>query len=1067
MSKLKVYKASAGAGKTFTLTLEYFKIVFVNPLEYKHVLAVTFTNKATEEMKSRIVRELNRLASGKRSDYGEELKHSLDLTDEQVQVRAGVLRTLILHDYGRLSVTTIDRFFQRVIKAFTKELGIFPGYNVELDSDYVLQRAVDQVVERMRADRDLAIWITELIHVSVEEAKSWSVKEKIAELGKELFGESYLLFSREVQRQFSDRTFLKNYRAFLQTIVQHFEERLRLCGERALELMEANALQVDDFKGGKRGVVNQFLKFKEKHLEDVTQTARKAVDVPEMWITQKTPPELRARIEQVYTKLNALLREGIDFYDCHSVAYVSARLLLKNLYQLGILHDLYGEIRTYCEEKGVMLLSDTTHVLNALIAGNDTPFLFEKTGNFYHHVMIDEFQDTSAMQWTNFLPLIRNTLAEGGRAMLVGDVKQSIYRWRNGDWRLLAEGVQQDVRTYGVDYRMLASNWRSCRQVVAFNNLFFEQAAVCLRALYEEEDTGENAYAASITEAYRDSSQQVQKQEEGYVEICFRGERRTEEGNQEIMEQVVKAIAGTVEQGGALKDCVILVRDGKEGAFVADYLMSYNKREETRLPISFVSNDSLYVYSSPYVKLIVNVLKYLFDPADRVNRAVLLHNYFTFVRGEGPEQQDVYFEAANDDVTFGMLLPIAFLQTRQEVLAGSLFEMVEQIIQWFGLKNREEEVPYLIAFQDILFEYETNNANSIPMFLEWWEKEQGKRVLSTSEEADAVRILTIHKSKGLEFDTVVLPFCAWELDDVRHGRRVWCANREEGFQALEYAPLNYSSTLMDSYFKEDYLKEHMKSYVDNLNLLYVALTRAKRALYVFPYEPKTTKEGRPVDMGSFLFQVLEQLAGTGKLPAWCAEKGRLVLGVQERVALLVERQERHTRHLQEYPIYGLSDRVSVLYQYENYTCPETPALSAVDEGKLLHEIFSRLETLADLPRALDALCRQGVITLAERERYTEQIPTYFKQHIPSAWFDGTYTILNERELLFPGGTQARPDRVMTDGRQAIVVDYKFGAREESRYLRQVGFYCKTLRQMGYEKVSGYIWYVHLGRVVQI
>ena len=1060
---LQVYRASAGAGKTFALTMEYFKIVFNSPLEYKNVLAVTFTNKATEEMKSRIVRELNKLAEGQKSDYREDLKRSLRLSDEQVKARAEVLRTLILHDYGRLAVTTIDRFFQRVIKAFTRELGIFPGYNVELDSDYVLQRAVDQVMQRMNKDRELGAWITELMNDSVEDARSWSVKSKIAELGKELFGESYMLFDKDVQERFSDRDFLKIYKRFLQGIITGFEKRLQEYGRMGCVFMEEQGLRVEDFKGGKRSAVTHFYKLKDKNLDGITATIRKAVDDLDEWVTKSMDAAGRARVEDAYTTLNTWLRESVEFYDEHLRDYVSARLLSGNLYQLGILNDLYGEVRDYCDEKGLMLLSDTTRLLNTLIAGNDTSFLFEKTGNFYKHVMIDEFQDTSTMQWANFRPLIVNTLAEGGRAMLVGDVKQSIYRWRNGDWRLLAEGVERDFTAFGTDNIVLGHNWRSSREIVEFNNRFFVQAAGQLKELYDAECGEDNVYSRSIAEAYNKPEQLVSRPGNGYVEIRF-GEEKQEEGSDTaIMEEVVAIVNDTVRRGGHLKDCVILVRNGKEGAFAADYLIEYNKREGIPFPVTFISNDSLYVSSSPYVELIINVLRYMVEPYDAVNRTVLLYNYRTFVKGENTAEDDELFKAGGQAESFLDTLDIPFLREPERLVSGSLFEITEEIIEAFGLKNRTEELPYLIAFQDILFEYERNNTNSLPVFLEWWEKEKDKKVLSTSEETDAVRILTIHKSKGLEFKSVIIPFCAWDLDDTRHGRRIWCRNREEGFRDLEYAPLNYSPKLADSHFREDYMEEHMKAYVDNLNLLYVALTRAERELYVLPYAPKISKEGKPSDIGAFLYQVLEQLA----LPEWDGENLCLRIGRQEVIPVSGKVNDDNTLSLSEYPIYNLNGRVSVRYKYEDYTDPENIKTSAVDEGKMLHEIFRRIETVNDIDRAVGDMYRAGLINNDERAVYREQVVGFLKNNVPSEWFDGKYKIINERDILFKGTGKARPDRVMTDGRKAVVVDYKFGRKEEKSYLRQVGFYCKTLRQMGYTDVSGYIWYVTLDKIVPV
>lgn len=1064
---LRVYRASAGAGKTFALTMEYFKIVFSSASEYKNVLAVTFTNKATEEMKSRIVREIHKLAEGQKSDYREELKRALHLTDEQLQARAGVLRTLILHDYGRLSVTTIDRFFQRVVKAFTRELGIFPGYNVELDSDYVLQRAVDQVMQRMSTDNDLRVWITELMNDSVEDAKSWSVKSKIVELGKELFGESYMLFDKEIQDQFKDRDFLKTYKRFLQGVITSYEKRLEEYGRMGCRLIEESGLRVEDFKNGKRGVVNHFYKLRDKNLEGITDTTRKATDDLEAWITKKQDAPTRSRIEEIYPTLNTWLKESVEYYDEKARDYISARLLSGNLYQLGILNDLYREVRDYCDEKGLMLLSDTTRLLNKLIAGNDTSFLFEKTGSFYKHIMIDEFQDTSTMQWANFRPLLVNTISEGGKAMLVGDVKQSIYRWRSGDWRLLAKGVERDFTTHGVNNVVLEHNWRSSPEIVEFNNMFFVQAAQQLKELYDGECGEDNIYSLAILEAYDKSKQLVSKPGNGYVEICFGGDRQEEGSDDEIMVSVVRVVNDILKRGGRLKDCVILVRNAKEGAFVANYLIEYNRTEGGANPITFISNDSLYVASSPYVGLVINVLRYMVEPYDAVNRAVLLYNYFTFVKGENTSQRNELFRAGSQEESFLEMMDIPFLRESGQLTSSSLFETVEAIIDAFGLRDRKEELPYLIALQDILFDYEKNNTNSLPIFLEWWEKEKDKKVLSTSEDVDAVRILTIHKSKGLEFNSVIIPFCAWDLDDTRHGRRVWCRNTEEGFNDLAYAPLNYTPKLAESHFREDYLEEHMKAYVDNLNLLYVALTRAEKELYVLPYAPKISKEGKPSDIGAFLYQVMEQLSVANDLPGWNGESMCLEIGEKPIITQIESTSSNRTLSLAEYPIYELNDRVSVRYKYEDYTDPEVTMNSAIDEGKMLHEIFRRIETTRDVERAIGDMYRAGLLNASERESYQEQVVSYLDHRVPVAWFDGTYKVINERDILFKSSGKARPDRVMIQGKTAIVVDYKFGRKEESSYLRQVGFYCKTLRQMGYTEVLGYIWYVNLDKIVAL
>ena len=512
---LDIYKASAGAGKTFALTLEYFRTIFASPAEYKNILAVTFTNKATEEMKSRIINELHRLADGKTSDYGEALKQEFGFTDEQLKNRAVLLRTMLLHDYGRLAVTTIDRFFQRIIKAFTRELGIFPGYNVELDSDFVLLKAVDKVMQQVKDNPGLKNWISELMSSNVEEGKSWSIKSKIAELGEELFKENYMLFDKHILDKFSDKEFLKNYRSFLTATVQAYESRQAAIGQEAIGLIRSEGLEQTDFKGGKAGCVSYFYKLVAGNFDEPTATVRKGAQDSAAWVTKTSPR--KATIGSICPRLMQLLQDILNRFDQDYSYYLSARMLSDNLYQLGILNDLYQEVRAYCDEKGLMLLSDTTHILNMLIADNDTSFLFEKCGNYYKHLMIDEFQDTSGMQWKNFRPLVVNSLSEGYRTMIVGDVKQSIYRWRNGDWSLLANEVERQFSSLGVNTVILKNNWRSAPEIVNFNNTFFEKAVGMLTDLYIA-DAGGEVKEKTIAEAYQGLQQIPRKKKKGYVE---------------------------------------------------------------------------------------------------------------------------------------------------------------------------------------------------------------------------------------------------------------------------------------------------------------------------------------------------------------------------------------------------------------------------------------------------------------------------------------------------------------------------------------------------------------------
>lgn len=1060
MSALTLYKASAGSGKTFALTLSWFRLVFASPFDYRHILAVTFTNKATEEMKSRIINELHRLASGDDSPYLAELQGSLGFTPGQIRERAVLLRTLLLHDYGRLSVTTIDRFFQRLLKAFTRELGVFPGYSVELDSQYVLLRAVDRLMSRLGECRELREWIYQLMEEQVEEARSWAVREQLTDLGRELFGELYALLESSTLERFNDKGFLNEYRRFLRQLITSFEECFRGWRGEAAQMLSEAGLHPTDFKGSSRSFASYFPKWADVPEEAINNTFRKVLDQPDEWVVKKADPALRARVEALYPALNELIRTAITYYDSHQADYRTARQIYKHLYQLGILNDLYREIRAFCEEKGVLLLSDTNRILYGLIHGNEAPFLYEKTGNYYKHLLIDEFQDTSTLQWENFKPLVVNAISQGGEVLLVGDVKQSIYRWRNGDWRLLAEGVARELSTWTPREVMLDKNWRSAPEVVAFNNLFFQAAAGGLKALFDEECEPDNRWSDSIAEAYRALEQLPCKTNPGYVEVQFFGEKSLPESRQSILEAMAERVEGYLERGGALSDCVVLVRKAEEGAAVARYLMEYN-REASR-PIPFLSNDSLFLSASPAVELILAALRREAEPDNEINAALIRYLYHAYLFPESSPGNDALFRqtASGGEAWDAFGTPSAVAAN------ASLFDRVEAIIATYRLFDRPEAIPYLIAFQEVIYEYEAKNINSLTLFLEWWEKEGDKRVLSTSESGESLRILTIHKSKGLEFKTVFLPFCNWKLDDVRQGRRIWGHNHRQRFDALPEVPVSYSSKLKDTHFREDYFEEHMKSYVDNLNLLYVAFTRAQQELYVLPYTPGSS--GKPADIGAFTLHVLEAMAAGGADSGWDGASYRYQRGTPP----LMGHSEKQTPPLpepeiREYPLYPLGGRIRIRFRYESYTDPQAAGNAPVEEGKLLHDIFRHIDTPDDVDRAVAAALRQGLIGQAEAVHYVAQIREYLRHPEVTHWYSGSYRVLSERDILYPSNRQVRPDRVMVSPEETLIVDYKFGQHEDTRYPDQVRYYCRTLSRMGYKNVRGYLWYVALGKVVEI
>ncbi|MGL5682347.1 MAG: UvrD-helicase domain-containing protein [Marinifilaceae bacterium] len=1058
---LNIYKASAGAGKTFALTLEYFKIIFSNPYEYKNILAVTFTNKATEEMKSRILNELHLLAIGAKSSYSDLLKQYIKLSDKELQERAQLLQSLLLHDYGRFAITTIDKFFQRIIKSFTRELGIFAGYNVELNTEAVLSKSIGKVMERVRKDNTLRTWIMELIARNIEEGNSWRVNDKILSLGSELFKESYKQLDEETLHKLSDKQLLKEYSAFINGELESYETTLTEFAQRAISLIEANALSIEDFSNGRTGALAYFVKILAGDFAAPGKRPISAADSDKGWYTAKSPN--KSNIEAIMPQLQRLLSQAIDYFNQHDARYRAAGLVKKDIYLLGVLNDLYAEVRSYCDENGLLLLSDSAQILNKLMAGNDTSFIFEKIGNQFKHIMIDEFQDTSTMQWNNFKPLLENSVAQDATTMLVGDVKQSIYRWRNSDWMLLARDVEEQFKHLGTKNIVLNNNWRSSFEVVSFNNLFFMLCAHRLSELYSGDCVDASVLQTAIKEVYGDVKQEPKRNESGYVEIEFVGDERGRSGETEILERVVETINDIRSRGGQLREITILVRKAQEGAAIADYLMNYGKGVGVE-PIPFISNDSLYLWSSISIKFIICVMRYIIAPDDCVNIAMLYHYYYNFLlKDRDADLHTVFSQPKRDDDELLSIL-------RNELLhldTLSLYELIEHIISHLKLGNNADDVPYLIAFQDVVYNYESNNPNNISQFLEWWEIERKGQVLSTSDAIDAVRILTIHKSKGLEFNYVILPFCHWPLDPDKPIRRIWCENKEEGFNTLKSIPLNYTSKLAQTSFRDSYNEEHLKAYVDSLNLLYVAQTRAKYELYIYPYQPNSKNINVLIQDTISDIKALPQAEELG---FGITDEMHLTYGTKRSAHSVVKDGNKPDENL-SLTLYNVSDnanRISIRYSYQDYEEPGEKTRRAIDKGKVLHMLFKSIAYAQDIKAAVRVGVVQGIIDITEQEDYCQLMDDYIHQEGVNEWFSPKYKVINERDILFPNGERVRPDRVMlTRDGDVIVVDYKFGLKESKKYEKQVAFYCKTLRSMGYKNVSGIIWYPKLQKQVTV
>ena len=1067
---LTVYRASAGAGKTHKLTGEYLTLLFTGPGAFRRILAVTFTNKATDEMKTRIVDELYNLASGRKSDYVELLKSTYSLTEVQVRKQAAKILIDILHDYSAFNISTIDRFFQQTMRAFTREIGLQGGYGIEMDQELVLTTAIDNLLSDLEKpeSKDLLGWLLRFAEDKIESGGEWNLRKDIMALSREVFKESYKAFSEAVGRDIEDKKALEDYKNELYGIIRSVEATAKELGERGLAILNKYGLKVTDFKGGSRSPLTLLDRLVQGEMKEPSATFIGLADNLDGCFTKTVSLGTRQIIGCAFEDgLNDCIKGIISLFG-NLTAYNTAREIVRYYYTLGILTDVSRQIAAYREEKNVMLIADTTELLSKVIEGSDAPFIYEKTGTHVDHYMIDEFQDTSGMQWNNFRPLIEESLAHSRDNLIVGDVKQSIYRFRNSDWKLLDEQVQADFSPEVVHEETLKDNWRSCRNIVEFNNALFTTLPGVLQAVYNEalsvsSLSEEQRAFFKIMSAYDKSFQQVPPpfmQKDGHVRIEFLSGDNEKDWKEEALGRLPGVLEKLQDNGYALKDIAILVRTNQEGAQVADTLLAYKEEHPSnRYNYDIISDEALFVSGSTAVRFMVSLLRYLKNPEDRTNEQIALYSYQVLKGRFGVETP---------------AFPPEVVSVLQILSRQSLYEITEGLFRLFADDFPENEQVFVQAFLDMVSEYTQKESADLNRFLKWWDETGCRKTIATPDRQNAIRILTVHKSKGLGFKVVIIPFGDWEIDHKPTKPVIlWCHPEEKPFDRLHLVPVRYGQSLGKTIFAGDYFKERLHAFIDNLNTLYVAFTRSKDELIVFSPRPKKMKDATgEVEKISTLTDAL--WAGLRTDMPDTREGEKLILlpaafdtgtGVFELGDWWHPVAKEENGDIQEIGMARLSsispdDRLQLRLHGKGYFFDNARR----KHGALMHEVLSRIRTRKDIPQSVERYHQEGVIDKEEALALVARLEELLNLPEAASWYDGTARVLNEVDILFGKGLSKRPDRVMITGNRVVVVDYKFGEHADQRYHSQVRNYLKLIRQMGYDEVEGFLWYVELNKI---
>lgn len=1056
MPKLKVYKASAGSGKTYTIALEYIKELLLSTAndQYRYILAVTFTNDATGEMKERILAELYGLAFNTKDSAGfkQSLKEALSqagrrgLTDEQIQVKSLRILDTILRDYSQLSITTIDSFFQKILRNLARELGRGSRFNIEMNTQRVRSEAVGHLIQNAHLDGKLINWLTTYVQSKLEEGGNWRIKNEILNFSSCIYDEFFQEHEGMMQKQLNDQPALFERLKNKQTkTIESVKTRYKELWTTVCQLLQAHNLQPEDFMR-KGAIIKVFAKWAESPGASITTNVDTYIDNPEAWV-KKTDKRREEMLCLVESDLMKLLKEAIALQS----PYHTARLIVANLHQLGLVWYITNEIDRQNTENNRFMLSDTAIFLNKMIDNSDTPFIYEKIGSNIRHVMIDEFQDTSRLQWNNFKSLLSDILANNRFSMIVGDVKQSIYRWRNGDWRILHR-VTDELSAKAFT---LAYNYRSEPTVIRFNNTFFSEAG----KLMTHKTTSELALLpeSPFSSAYSpESVEQLthRKKDSGYVSVDFL--KPTEEAS--YQEVALTSLLSKLQELHATdippQAICLLTRTNSDIKKIADFLSSQKQAYpelEAADYLNVVSNDAFELSSSLSVKVLVEAMRIIADPDNSV--------YLT--------QLEYFLQQIEEESS-----PIQHPDFRL-LLGMPLFELITFLYTHYRLDGVAGQSSYLFYFYDAVNQFLRDRNADIYSFLEYWDEELKTKTIPIGEGIPGIRAMTIHKSKGLQFDTVLIPYCTWELNP-KSGTLVWCG-KKEGDYDLELLPVNYSATMNETIFAPEYQQETAFSWLDNLNLLYVAFTRAERNLIIFGKYKKTLGGTDSIKTVSDLLQYSMSSFPEG----WIEETLHFETGRLTSKEIKAESEQDNP--LKQKPasldvdFYAETfDPQKPIFKQSNksraFIHPEEPSKDQyVAYGNIMHELFARIITSDDISKAVDSLVFEGLILPEEGEGYRQNVYESIQKAGVSDWFDESNTIYSELSIIVKedgGITTKRPDRVIIREKEILVIDYKFGTQRNS-YVKQVRNYMTLLNSMGYENVKGFLWYVESADVVPV
>ena len=1112
-TSIQIYKASAGSGKTFTLAVEYIALLAINPMAYQNILAVTFTNKATAEMKQRILSTLYGIAhsipsaegyvdniinsvrriSGTPSMAHEAGQPIREMDRTTLRQRAKEALSNIIHDYSRFHIETIDSFFQSILHEIANELDLPTNIKVELDETQVLSEAVDKIIDELNENSTEFRSIIAFIEEKIRNNRPWKVDETVKDFGRNILKENYLIHGEEVRRKITNISTISNYRNEIKSFSEAKRQPIIDLAQQMLSICDDIDFLANDGAKTLTTFLQKVAEYKvseptNSHTGTFSDSIAEYQSNADKWF-KKSSKKKDVLIPTVEDSLMPMLRQLFDLHDDYVSHLHTTNAICKHIYSLMLLNKISETVRQQNNDANRFLLAETANFLNSVINDQDIPFIYEKTGTVIKHIMIDEFQDTSTLQWKNFRPLIMNSIAAGGSCLIVGDVKQSIYRFRNSDWRIL-NNIEKDSELKDEISNIPAKyNYRSSRNVVEFNNTLFQNA---VNILTDE--------CPDLITAYGDVAQIAKKEQcTGFVRV---ENIISPELDEAMMERIQHAISDLIASGVQPNDITILVRTNREIPAISDYFNEHKDIIDTKV----VSDDAFRLDVSPAITIIISALRALAEQGAAIHLATLAYNYRKYVTlPQDPDAQQTLTlsDLATDEDSDSTLPPLFNKQGRRRLQHKSLPEQVEEIYNIFRLNSIEGQDAYMFCFHDMLQTFCNDQQATIDNFLEKWDEKLHETTIPNGT-SDGIRIMTMHKSKGLEFHSVIIPSCSWDIKP--NGNEVmWCTPASAPYDKMPLLPISVNSATPDSIFSADREVEELKTLVDNINVLYVAFTRAKHNLIILTgakEEAESDPDGsKPIPSAidsaqSFLLlsmpSCMKESSPDEMSTRW--EHGDIVPTSTQSSEMTANIMD--APHI-PCPVHFVS-HPSVAEFRQSYESDlfitsnsdditlhkHAEKIRLISLGNLYHAIFQLIRTAEDIPHAISLLESRGCFTsLLDAEQAQRQV-TGLIDSIASThpeWFSPEWTVLNERAILYrtdfaSGGNISdtmltkRPDRVIVRGKQAIVIDYKTAlgvVRHKAdgtitvppENINQVQHYMSLLADLGYTDIKGFLWYI--------